>query len=110
MQRFRFEVQGSEQEPYQVEISRDGTNLTATCTCRAGQMGQYCKHRFSLLSGSADRVVGGDIEAISSLPELMKGTDVEAAIENVGRAEAAKVIAEKSLSAAKRALARAMSN
>ena len=106
--KYRFEVQGSAAEPYVVIIARDGNNLTAICDCPAGSNGQYCKHRFSLLEGSSKGVVGGDIEAIPSLPELLSGTDVEDAIFALKEVEAESAAIKKKLSSAKKAVAKAM--
>ena len=106
--KYRFQVQGSAADPYEIEIERVGDNLRASCTCPAGNMGQYCKHRFNLFKGSTSDVVGGDVESISTLPDLVKGTDVERAMIGVKEAEREVAIAKKQLSAAKKAVAEAM--
>lgn len=105
-----FLVQGSAAEPYAVAIERIGDNLTATCDCPAGLVGQYCKHRFRLFLGSAEGVVGGDADRVAEVPGMLRGTDVEAALASVERADRDAEMAKRRLSDAKRALARAMSN
>jgi hypothetical protein len=47
MEEARFLVQGSAPSPCKVVFVKEDKNLTATCTCPAGQNGQYCKHRFA---------------------------------------------------------------
>ena len=106
--KFRFEVQGSAPEPYIVVIERNGDNLRATYDCAAGIIGQYCKHRFSLFSGSNDGVVGGDRDRIRDLPALLIGTDVERAIQLLSVAVVAEAKAKNEVKLAKQAVARAM--
>ena len=106
--KYRFQVKGSAAEPYEIEIERVDDNLRASCTCPAGENGQYCKHRFSLFNGSASGVVGGDLESISALPNLVSGTDVEYAMIELTGAERELAIMKKQVSAAKKAVAKAM--
>lgn len=48
-----FLVQGSAEEPYKVTFKKNGSNLSAYCTCPAGENCQFCKHRFRMaLSGN----------------------------------------------------------
>jgi len=103
-----FLVQGSEQEPYRVTFSRKGNNLTARCSCRAGQVGQYCKHRFSIMQGIADNVVSNNSEMVERIPQMVAGTDVHAAVSALADAETAVELAKKELSRRKKALARTM--
>lgn len=46
MNQIKFLVIGSSENPYEVNFIRRGNNLSAHCTCPAGENGQYCKHRF----------------------------------------------------------------
>lgn len=106
--KYHFHIQGSAPDPYIVVIERVGENLRASCTCAAGEKGQYCKHRFQLFKGSNIGVIGGDIATIPQLPNLVKGTDVERAMINLKEAESELVMAQKRVSAAKKAVAEAM--
>ena len=105
---FRFRVQGSVDEPYDIAIERVGDSLRASCTCAAGQNGQYCKHRMSLLQGSIQGVVSGDLEAIPRLPALLDGSDVAAALGRLAESERQLEQAKRAVSAAKRAIAQAL--
>ena len=110
MTRLRFEIQGSAPEPYLVVIERHANNLSATCDCPAGVMGQYCKHRFRLFEGDASGIVGGDIGRVGEVPSLLEGTDVAKAILVLRRAEDQAKLAKAAVSKAKKDLARAMSD
>ncbi|MBV1863985.1 MAG: hypothetical protein KUG74_06055 [Rhodobacteraceae bacterium] len=105
---YRFVVQGSAVEPYVVIISREGNNLTASCDCPAGNKKQYCKHRFELFKGSSKGLVGGDLDKVSEIPELLNGTDVEAEIMALNILEGELAEVKKKVSAAKKAVAKAM--
>ena len=109
MERYVFQVQGSAIEPYEVTIQRDRDNLIAYCTCPAGEVGQYCKHRFAILSGNVDKVVRG-AENVSRAAALLPGTDVEDAWNLVLEAEARLEAAKRDLGGAKKKLAQSMSS
>jgi len=102
-----FKVQGSEAEPYNVVFRRRGLNLTATCTCKGGEMGQVCKHRLGLLAGDSSNVVSDNALDVALIPKLVLGTDVEKALEALVVAEKALEAAKIEMSRRKKALARA---
>jgi len=103
-----FRLQGSASLPYEVTFSREGANLTATCTCPAGLVGQYCKHRFNILDGALDAIVSNNENEVATVVGWLPGTDVEAAMSAVSAAELEVERAKKAASAAKKALAAAM--
>lgn len=103
-----FQVQGSASVPYEVTFSRSGINLTASCTCPAGLVGQYCKHRFNILDGVLDGIVSNNENEVVKVAEWLKGTDVESALHAVTDAEQELERAKKVAASAKKALARAM--
>jgi uncharacterized Zn finger protein len=76
MNELRFLVQGSAVEPYQVVFRKNGNNLTATCSCPAGQIKKHCKHRLNLLLGEPLKIVE-NAENTGQVPIIAKGTDVE---------------------------------
>ncbi|MEZ5561221.1 MAG: SWIM zinc finger family protein [Pseudomonadales bacterium] len=110
MDRLQFLVQGSASEPYQVTFRKVGDNLSAFCTCPAGQNGQYCKHRFSILAGSAKGIVSDNSSDLSAVNEWLVGSDVQAAMIEVERLEIEAERIKKELARAKKGLARAMSD
>jgi uncharacterized Zn finger protein len=81
MREMRFEVQGSAPEPYEVIfVKRSDKNLSAYCSCPAGENGQYCKHRFNILAGIAKGIVSHNEDDVKTIQSWLPGTDVEAAI------------------------------
>lgn len=108
MDTIQFKVQGSAAEPYTTVFMRDGTNLTANCTCPAGQIGQHCKHRLRILSGDPAGIVGGHENEILMVRSWMKGTLVESALNNLAEAQRRFDEAKKELEKGKKKLARAL--
>lgn len=102
-----FSVQGSAKEPYIVTFKKNGNNLSAYCTCPAGDNGQYCKHRFNIFGGITDGIVSGNEHEVDIVASWLSGTDVESALNDVMNAEEQFEIAKHSLSSAKKRLAKA---
>lgn len=103
-----FLVQGSAEEPYEVEFQKDGDNLNCYCTCPAGQNGMYCKHRFNILKGISKGIVSDNAAEVPEVASWLPGTDVAAAIVTVENIEQEAAAIKKKLSTAKKALATAM--
>jgi len=110
MEEITFLVQGSAPEPYVVRFKKDGGNLTAHCTCPAGVIGQYCKHRFRILDGCAEGIVSDNVAAVAAVASWLTGSDVETALRDVRAAEDRLETAKSELSACKKKLARALVN
>jgi peroxiredoxin len=104
-----FLVQGSASEPYQTVFDKKDDKLTAKCSCPAGAMGQYCKHRFRILGGNTDGIVSTNIQDVKIVQGWLAGSDIEMAIHNLAEGEAELERAKKKVAAAKKALARVMS-
>ena len=78
-----FDVQGSSLNEYEVSFFVDENgDIRAFCTCRAGQMGIYCKHRVALIVGDFTSVVGG-AEKKDKLQELLKNSELKRIVEEV---------------------------
>lgn len=108
MERMVFLVQGSEIEPYRVTLEKVEGNLNAYCTCAAGSNGQYCKHRFRILSGNPEGIIGLDSNELRKAVDWLVGTDVEAALKTLVMAEDNFDAAKKELAKAKKLLAQAL--
>jgi len=108
METIRFLVQGSAEAPYEVTFRKTGNNLSAYCTCAAGENGQYCKHRFRILEGSTEAIVSGNTEQVPTVVAWLPGTDVAAAMAAVVAAEREFERAKKVVTSAKKDLAAAM--
>lgn len=107
MEEFVFYVQGSATEPYKVTFRKDKENISAYCTCPAGSNGQYCKHRFNILSGIIDGIVSQNSSEVALIVSWLTGTDVEAALNDLADAENQFELSKLRVATAKKRLARA---
>lgn len=105
-----FQVHGSAPDPYTTTFTKMDSNLTAHCTCPAGAVGQYCKHRLRILQGSAEGIVSGNQDEVKTVQSWLPGSDVEIALNDIQEAEQAHEESKKLLDLAKRKLARALMN
>ena len=104
-----FEVQGSAVAPYRVTFENRGNgNLAGFCTCPAGQAGQYCKHRLSILAGSAAGVVSGNEPEVQLAVSWLKGSDVERRLHELHEAEQQLEAAKRVVTRAKQAVAQTL--
>lgn len=110
MEEITFQVKGSSADAYDVLFIKDGDSLTAICTCPAGQFGNLCKHRMSIIDGKADAVVSDNKDQVPKIADWLKGTDVEAGIFELRTAEMHKATPKDEIMALKRKVARAMNN
>jgi len=110
MEEIIFKIQGSAPETYVTTFKKDGANFTATCTCPAGEVGQYCKHRIRIIEGSVEGIVSRNEEEVKRVVSWLPGTDVEKALSEVRAAEGRLEAAKKELSALKKKLARVLQN
>jgi uncharacterized Zn finger protein len=108
METITFKVQGSAPEPYITIFKRSGAKLTAHCSCPAGEVGQYCKHRLNILHGIIDGIVSGNKSEVQTIMLWLKGTDVELALKQVREAEEKLDEAKKQLNGFKKKLARTL--
>lgn len=63
------EVTGSKGDIYRVSFTRGENGVRVQCTCKAGENGQFCRHRLALLAG--DRFAMVDAGASSALDEAL---------------------------------------
>jgi uncharacterized Zn finger protein len=105
---FAFLVQGSSPQPYRVLFARHGAALTITCTCAAGLVGQVCKHRLGLLAGDTKTLVSGNGAEISQALDLIIGTPLQTALDDVAAAERALDERKAEVANRKHALSRIM--
>ena len=110
MEELVFLVKGSSPDGYEVTFIKDGSSLTALCTCPAGQFGSYCKHRIAILDGKSDSISSGNADQAPTVTEWLVGTDVEAALSELRVAEKTTECAKEDLAALKKKLARAMNS
>lgn len=107
-EKIEFLVQGSANEPYQVKFYKKNDNLTAICNCPAGKNGQYCKHRFLILSNDSKGIVSDNLSDVKIVASWLKGSDVEKAMEELVKLEEIEYLAKKETKLAKKKLAQTM--
>lgn len=110
LEELTFQVKGSSAEPYEVTFIKDGDSLTALCSCPAGQYGNFCKHRMSILDGDASAIVSANAGQAATITGWLEGTDVAAALAELREIETSAGKPKSALVAAKRKLARAMNS
>lgn len=108
MDKIKFLVQGSAEEPYEVEFMKKDNSLSASCSCPAGENGIYCKHRFNIMRGLDIGIVSQNKSDAEKIETWLVGTDVEMALIDVAEKEKISERAKQELSAAKKKLAKAM--
>jgi hypothetical protein len=109
MQQISFEVQGSAAEPYGVLfVKRSDNNLSAYCSCPAGENGQYCKHRFNIFDGLTTGIVSNNLDDVKIVQSWLPGTDVERSLIKMRKLEVEADSIKKKLTDAKKEVAKAM--
>ena len=109
MSEIRFQVQGSAPSPYDVTfVNRGSGNLSAFCTCPAGENGQSCKHRIAILNGETKGIVSGNEHEVPLVASWLAGSDIESALKEVVAAELLLERAKKEVARVKKLLAQAM--
>lgn len=88
MREFAFTVEGSQGDEYQVSFSIDGQHAESACTCRAGQMGMWCRHRSAILDGDVTDLRSDNVGDVLALRDVMRGTDLALRYEERTAAEA----------------------
>lgn len=103
-----FLVAGSQPDPYTVSFRFDGKTLSTECTCKAGLVGQSCKHRLGILSGTTTGIVSDNRSDVSNVVSWVRGTPLEAALRELVDASDDHKRATGRLSKARKAVAAAM--
>ncbi|MDT8369574.1 MAG: SWIM zinc finger family protein, partial [Longimicrobiales bacterium] len=62
---------------------RHGSELRASCTCRAGQFGTYCKHRIAILSGDSSAIVSENVGDVDTVVEWLAGSSLAEAFQEL---------------------------
>ena len=106
---FEFLVQGSAPQPYLVSFRRrDAKNISAYCTCPAGESGMACKHRVRILRGLIEGVVSKNTADVTTVAGWLAGSDVGTALRTIDELEKEAERIKKALTAAKKALAQCL--
>lgn len=106
----RLLVQQADQEPCQLLFRREGSNMTATCSCTPEEREGLCPHRLAVLLGdTADlTLLEGDPRDLADVATLLKGTDIEKALETLVEADRMMQQASRGYHQAKEQMIKAM--
>ena len=110
MEELVFLVKGSSSDAYEITFIKDGTSLTALCTCPAGTFGNLCKHRVAILDGKADAISSDNADQVPKVREWLVGSDVEAALAELRAAEKSKEGSKEEIMALKKKVAKTMNS
>ena len=67
-----FEVLSSDGSTvYVVSVERQNDKVLASCTCKAGEFGQLCKHQIGILSGQDDLLASSDEDVRMKIREFV---------------------------------------
>ncbi len=85
----RLVVRIGDEEPSEVHFQRQGSNMSATCTCHTDNKNLLCPHRLKLLQGNLDDLIllEGSVEDVQKVRTMMEGTDIEVALKALESAE-----------------------
>lgn len=104
MMRKEFRVASSNgMSSYAVVFIRNGDQLYVTCDCKAGALGQACRHKEGLING--DRGLLRVDEDMSEVLKWVQESQVGRAAERLRDAEAGIKIAQTAVKSAKKELA-----
>ncbi|MEO5363909.1 MAG: SulP family inorganic anion transporter [Magnetococcus sp. DMHC-8] len=72
-------------ETYQMVFRREGSNLTATCSCDHGEEDTICRHLFCVLTGELGglTLLEGTRKDVDCIVEMVMGTDVDVALQKM---------------------------
>ena len=110
MEELIFLVKGSASKPYEVIFIKDGDSLTALCDCPAGQFGNACKHRITILDGDVAAISSSNADQAAKIVDWLVGTDVEAALAEMRQAEKDPDKTKADVAVLKKKLAKAMNS
>ncbi|MBF0311337.1 MAG: SulP family inorganic anion transporter [Magnetococcales bacterium] len=90
-------------EMWRLEFRREGSNMSASCTCPQGEEESLCRHLMAVFLGDMDdlSLMEGTSKDAERVRELLKGTDVEAAVEEMMTADRLMRSSQKEYYAAK---------
>ena len=90
----------SHPEPYLVIIKWNGSKISAFCNCRAGELGQLCKHKLQILS--CDSKVLFDVKQVDDLNKIAEWVNSSTLLKVFDELEKAEQEKEKIINEAKK--------
>lgn len=82
MVEMRFKVAGQNNKPLDLVFMKDGTNITANCSCTTGVDG-LCQHLLNILSGFTQDIISKNADEVKKVVFWIGGTDVGKALHDM---------------------------
>lgn len=99
----------SQLEPYEITTISDVRALSVHCTCPAGELGKYCKHKAAMVLGDAGALYGDDqSERFAEAQKLIVASPLPTLFAEIADAERKAVAAAAFAKKAKKHVAKAM--
>ncbi|MEO5340596.1 MAG: SulP family inorganic anion transporter [Magnetococcus sp. MYC-9] len=97
-------------ETYQMSFRREGSNLTATCSCNNEEENTVCRHLFLVLTGEMGGLIllSGTEDDVDDIVKMVTGTDVEVALQRMIAVDETMQTAMKEYHKAKESLRKAV--
>lgn len=92
---------------YIVGVFAENGKPVMTCTCRAGEMGNFCKHRFTLIDGDYTEVIRSTHDP-KEITTALAGSDLSTSISQMRDQEQTVKAAQAQLKTIKKDIARLM--
>lgn len=111
VQEIRFLVQEETQEPFELIFRREGSNMTAVCSCSQDE-DSLCAHRRAILQGEGVQlnIVSGNEEQVMDVVQMMEGTDIGEALQMMTEMEDALQTIQKEYHQARELLEKAVND
>lgn len=78
----------SRPEPYDLDVTIEGTALTLHCSCPAGEWGKLCKHKIGVVEGTESLVYNQtDLPSFRQLVNAVRSTGLVDMVKSVRKAE-----------------------
>jgi SulP family sulfate permease len=89
LRKIRLVVQRGDEEPCELIFQRQGSNMSASCSCQQTDQTTLCSHRLTLLHGELGdmRLLEGDEHDLERIPLMVAGTDVDEALKALEAAQ-----------------------
>ena len=101
MTKIQFLIQGSSNEPYELDFQFVNSKITAVCTCNAGAFGTVCKHKLNIINGSTDSIIGNNQCEVDTVLSWISISNLSPLLESLRAAEDQLEKAKKTVKQAK---------
>jgi hypothetical protein len=108
MELYKYYIQGSASEPYELLVKREGGKIFVSCDCPAGQKLQLCKHKLWLIELRVDSLLLEKSDDISKLNLIFAESEYITLLDGLKNLEAQKSSIESDISSLKKRLAKSM--